>query len=244
MCDDRRDCPKDEDEICTEDCGIAGPLHNKKTFDGKITGRTEPLEYNKKISPVCLAQMPEPPIGTSCYTTGWGDIGEKTSGNDTRDYSNTVLMEADVKIRSTDHCTSAMVNRGTPAYLSPESICILQDDKGTYCAVTPSVYSRTRRGLGFIADTLYAENYDGWFTDRNVRPYDTSRTYGPKDFKIDVPAGPPDPPEPVAVDTNGWITGDQCTSMDYTQSSPVSISTNQLLGLVLTISRLLHAVYL
>ncbi|GAU89350.1 hypothetical protein RvY_01907 [Ramazzottius varieornatus] len=101
MCDGYQDCPKGEDEICTEDCGNAGAANKKGKLSGKIVGGAEPPSYTDRIQPICLAQKPAPPPGTSCFITGWGREVPETIESESRN-----LMEADVKLWSDEECSA------------------------------------------------------------------------------------------------------------------------------------------
>ncbi|GAU89348.1 hypothetical protein RvY_01905 [Ramazzottius varieornatus] len=41
MCDGQKDCPNNEDEICSEQCGYAGSANTKEIFKKKIVGGVE-----------------------------------------------------------------------------------------------------------------------------------------------------------------------------------------------------------
>ncbi|GAU89362.1 hypothetical protein RvY_01919 [Ramazzottius varieornatus] len=188
-----------------------------------------PLVYSQTVAPICLPQLPEPPVGTSCYSTGWGLLQDPTGPTDFTDTTSEVLQEVDEKIQSTNVCTN-------PRYaahlgfnldvMSPDTICTLQHLKGTACGGTPSFYARVRRGLPFIASTLYQEKYDGWLLNRTVRVFSRGAKYDPSDFNVSVPSRNPwvDIRYEEEPDNrpNGWIEESLCKPASSTSTPGLS----------------------
>ncbi|GAU92443.1 hypothetical protein RvY_04521-3 [Ramazzottius varieornatus] len=87
---------------------------------------TQPLNYSSKVQPVCLAQLPEPPPGTPCFISGWGNVQEAEYGDNT-DYTSPVLREAVVNVATVNQC----VNSDHYPGLTPEMVCAGRDAKDT-----------------------------------------------------------------------------------------------------------------
>lgn len=92
------------------------PDYNPNTINGDaaLMKLSKPVKYSKYILPICLpktdVQIPKP--GTVCYVTGWGDTEETGS--------RMTLRQVDLKIISTDVCTSEDVYGN---WVSPNMFC-------------------------------------------------------------------------------------------------------------------------
>jgi secreted trypsin-like serine protease len=132
-----------------------------------------PIQFNDKVSPVCLADATDGPVGQKCYVTGFG---RQTGGSLPNN-----LQEADVSIISNDACHKAWSPLG--AGITAQQVCIAdpykgscngdsggplvcEDAAGLYklvgvvswghrtCGAAPGVYARTSSALDWIATSI------------------------------------------------------------------------------------------
>ena len=86
----------------------------------------QPIFFNEDVHPVCLGSVVEPPAGTECYVTGWGNtaanrnkqsqqfsddtFNQSSSSKEGETRAESRLRQVDIKVVSHNACNKALNN--------------------------------------------------------------------------------------------------------------------------------------
>ncbi|OQV19488.1 putative Ovochymase-1 [Hypsibius exemplaris] len=100
-----------------------------------------PIFFNDHVHPVCLGSALPPPVGTTCFTTGWGSTEQRPARTmqegALKDHKNIhrdtkvgdPLRQVDIKIVDPAVCVATYAAQNDPAVITADMICGYNDGK-------------------------------------------------------------------------------------------------------------------